>query len=112
MDNVVFYREYILKNFKGIERLTVEFDDITNIYGDNKLGKTTIFDAFTWLLFDKDSKDRSKFEVQPLDKENNVVHMLETEVSGALEVNGKNMELRKILKERWIKKTWRDRIRI
>lgn len=93
-----------LKNFKGIKNLTVDFENVTNICGENKLGKTTIFDGFTWVLFDKDSKDRSKFEVQPLDEANNVMHMLETEVVAILEVDGKPMELKKLLKEKWVKK--------
>jgi len=102
--SVIKLKELLLKNFKGITNLVIEFETLTNIYGENKLGKTTIFDGFTWLLFDKDSKDRSKFDVQPLDERNNVVHMLETEVQGIIEVDGKNMELKKILKEKWVKK--------
>lgn len=39
-----------LENFKGIKDLTIDFKDITNIYGDNAVGKTTIFDAYSWLL--------------------------------------------------------------
>ncbi|MBC8059297.1 MAG: AAA family ATPase [Clostridiaceae bacterium] len=97
-------KRLILKNFKGIKDLTIDFKNVTNIYGENKLGKTTIFDGFTWLLFDKDSKDRSKFEVQPLDDKNNVIHMIETEVIGVLEVDGKTMEIKKILREKWVKK--------
>lgn len=94
----------MLKNFKGITILTIDFEDITNIYGENKLGKTTIFDGFTWLIFGKDSKDRTKFDVQPLDERNNVVHMLETEVSAILEIDNKAIVLKKILKENWVKK--------
>jgi Predicted ATP-dependent endonuclease of the OLD family len=42
-----------LKNFKGIKDLNIGFSKETNIFGENASGKTTIFDAFTWLLFDK-----------------------------------------------------------
>ncbi|MBC8062305.1 MAG: AAA family ATPase, partial [Clostridiaceae bacterium] len=101
---VIKLKQLMLKNFKGIKNLTIDFEKVTNICGENKLGKTTIFDGFTWLLFDKDSKDRSKFEIQPLDDQNNVIHMLETEVEGIIEIDGKAMVLRKILKEKWVKK--------
>ncbi|WP_242867020.1 AAA family ATPase [Clostridium coskatii] len=37
---------YYFKNFKCIKELTVNFSKLTNIYGDNATGKTTIFDAF------------------------------------------------------------------
>lgn len=93
-----------LKNFKGIKDLSIDFSKSTNIYGDNGTGKTTIADAFMWILFDKDSQDRSKFNVQPLDAENNVIHMLETEVAAVLEVDNTKVTLRKVLKEKWVKK--------
>ncbi|MDD7793668.1 AAA family ATPase [Clostridium sp. 'White wine YQ'] len=93
-----------IKNFKGIKNFNINFSNITNIFGENATGKSTIFDGFTWLLFDKDSQDRSKFDVQPLDENNNVVHMLETEVEAFLDIEGKEIRLKKILKEKWVKK--------
>lgn len=55
-------------NFKGITDLTItaEGKDI-NIYGDNGTGKTTIADAYTWLLTGKDSKGSTKFDIYPKD---------------------------------------------
>ena len=44
-----------LENFKGIKNLDVKFSDRTEIMGRNAAGKTTVFDAFTWLLFGKNS---------------------------------------------------------
>lgn len=93
-----------LKNFKGIKELDIDFGKTTNVFGDNGTGKTTVFDAFTWLLFDKDSQDRSKFDAQPLDKSNNVIHMIETEVTGTIEIDGVKIILKKVLKEKWVKK--------
>ena len=47
-----------LKNFKGIKELVINFaGKNTNIYGKNATGKTTIFDAFKWLFFNKDSNN-------------------------------------------------------
>jgi len=48
-----------LHNFKGIRffNLNTNGQD-TNIYGDNATGKTTLADAFMWLLFNKDSLNR------------------------------------------------------
>ncbi|MCR3760383.1 AAA family ATPase [Clostridium felsineum] len=92
-----------LKNFKGIKELDIDFGKVTNIFGDNGTGKTTVFDAFTWLLFDKDSQDRSKFDVQPLDGNNNVIHMLETEVTAGIEIDGVKTILKKVLTEKWVK---------
>lgn len=39
-----------IENFKGINMLDVNFSVKTKISGQNAVGKTTIFDAFTWLL--------------------------------------------------------------
>lgn len=103
MSKSIFLEKLILKNFKGIKDLAIDFGKETNVYGDNATGKTSIFDAFTWLLFDKDSQDKSKFDVQPLDNNNNVVHMLETEVEAVLEIDGVKTVLKKVLKEKWVK---------
>lgn len=94
-----------LKNFKGIKDLEIVFDGKdTNIYGRNATGKTTIFDAFKWLFFDKDSNDRKDFNIKTLDEKNNPIHYLEHEVEATLIINGQDMNFKKMLKEKWIKK--------
>jgi DNA repair exonuclease SbcCD ATPase subunit len=103
MSKIIFLKQLILKNFKGIKDLTIDFSKVTSIFGDNGTGKTTVNDAFTWLLFDKDSHDVSKFNVQPLDEHGNTVHMLETEVNATLVIDGLNTVLKKVLKEKWVK---------
>lgn len=102
--SVIKLKKLILKNFKGIKDLSLEFDKTTNIYGDNGTGKTTIFDAFTWLLFDKDSQDRTTFEIKTLDANGEAIHGLEHQVNGVLEVDGNQLTLTKIFKEKWTKK--------
>lgn len=100
-----------LKNFKGIKdfEFNTEGKNI-DIYGENGKGKTTIFDAFVWLLFDKDSHDRvvgdkeANFQIKTLDSNSNVIHGLEHSVTGSLNVNGKIITLSKIYKEKWTKK--------
>ncbi len=100
----IILKKLTLRNFKGIKELTIDFTQNTNIFGDNGTGKTTISDAFRWLLFDKDSKDRSKFDIQPLGNDNKVIHMVDTEVEAALKINEKAITLKKVLKEKWVKK--------
>jgi len=91
-------------NFKGVKNFTVDFNFITNIYGANASGKTTIFDAFTWLLFGKDSTDRKDFNVKPLDNVGETKNRTENEVSAVLEVDGQDITIRHIQKEKWTKK--------
>ena len=60
-----------LENFKGI---TIEIENPKNIYADNRVGKTTIADAFLWLFDGKSLDNKQNFEVKPLDKFNNIIH--------------------------------------
>ncbi|EGT3614859.1 recombinase RecF [Clostridium perfringens] len=100
----IILKALILRNFKGIKDLRVDFNKVTDILGDNAAGKTTIFDGFTWLLFDKNSLDAKDFEIKTLDKDNNVIHGLDHEVSALLNIDGVEKKLTKIYKEKWTKK--------
>lgn len=93
-----------LENFKGIKDLTIDFKETTNIYGDNAVGKTTIFDAYSWLLWDKDSLNRKDFAIKPYDKNGDEVHNLESIVEGDFSFDDTELNLKKIYKEVWTKK--------
>ncbi len=94
-----------LKNFKGIEDFTLNINGKTaNVYGDNSVGKTTLADSFLWVLFNKDSTDRTQFAVKPQDESGNDIHNLQTEVEAELLIDGKPLKLRKMLEEKWTKK--------
>lgn len=94
-----------LRNFKGIRDFVFEPDgkDVS-VWGDNAVGKTTLADAFMWLLFDKDSSNRANFDIKTLGPDGQPIHNLEHEVEGVLEVNGREMTLRKVYAEKWTKK--------
>jgi len=94
-----------LKNFKGIRKFILETKGgNVNIYADNAVGKTTLWDAFQWLLFDKDSANRKDFDIKTLDENGEPFHGLEHEVEGIFEVAGKELALRKVYAEKWTKK--------
>lgn len=97
-------RSLHMENFKGIKSLDVNFSNKTSIKGQNAAGKTTIFDAFTWLLFNKNSAGEEKFNVRPLDKDGNRIDNVEIKVVAVLDVDGKEMELSKVQKQNWVKK--------
>lgn len=90
-----------LINFKGIKDLEINFEDKTSIYGANATGKTTIFDAYSWLLWNKDSLNRKKFGIKPYDENNEIVHGVDSMVEGLLEVDGKVLKLTKVYSEEW-----------
>ncbi|KKN22845.1 hypothetical protein LCGC14_0911110 [marine sediment metagenome] len=94
-----------LKDFKGIKLF--EFDpDGKNatIRGDNATGKTTVADAFRWLLFGKDTADRKDFAIKTLDKSGAAHSNMEHSVNAVIEVDGTAIELKKTYKEKWTKK--------
>lgn len=94
-----------LQNFKGCKGAIYTFDgkNVT-VCGANGSGKTTIFDAFTWLLFGKDSLDNAKFEIRPLDKDGRQIDNVEICVAATLDIDGKEVELKKTQKQNWVKK--------
>ena len=95
----------VLVNFKGQKHLEVNFNpDVTYITGDNSTGKTTIMDAFLWVLFGKDSQNRADFNIKTLDESGNAIHKLEHEVSAIIDVDGVQTTFRRCYKENWVKK--------
>lgn len=97
-------RSLHMENFKGIKSLDVNFSNKTSIKGQNAAGKTTIFNAFTWLLFNKNSAGEEKFNVRPLDKDGNRVDNVEIKVSAVFDKDGEKVELSKVQKQNWVKK--------
>jgi len=60
-------KELDVENFKGINKFSLKPDGQNCLVrADNGKGKTTIMDAFLWLLFDKDSRGNSQFSIKPL----------------------------------------------
>lgn len=94
----------VLENFKGIRNLTIQFSKETTVSGANGTGKSTIVDAFTWLLWGKNSLGKTTFEVRPLDDQNVPLHYIDCSVTGILEKNGVPVKLRKVFREKWEKK--------
>lgn len=101
----IVIRRLTLLNFKGIRNLTIDFDEHeTNVLGANGTGKTTIFDAFRWVLFGKDASDRKDFNIKTLGKDGKVIERLPHEVTACIEVGGEEITLKKCYVEKWTKK--------
>src|SRR3990172_12882039 len=103
MKNITL-KSLTLTNFKGIRNISIDFNGHTDISGDNGTGKTTLMDAFIWLLFGKDSTDRKDFEIKTLDADNRAIAKIEHEVSAIMEIDGTPISLKRVLREKWQKK--------
>ena len=101
-------KKLALENFKSHKSLTLELNGRNaSIYGDNATGKTSVYDALTWLLFGKDSKGNGEknIEIKPLDANGEIRdHLAETAVEAVLLVDGEEIALRRTLKEIWTTK--------
>ena len=97
-----------LTNFKCHSYLKLTFNGgNASIYGDNASGKTSIYDAVTWLLFGKDSAGNGEknIEIKPLDESGEVKdHQAVTAVEAVLDVSGEEVTLRRTYKEVWATK--------
>lgn len=94
-----------LENFKCHRDLELVFGgQNVSIHGDNAAGKTSIYDALTWLLFGKDSAGNGEknFDVKPLDAAGAVAdHNAITSVEAVLLVAGVPIALKRTYREVW-----------
>lgn len=94
-----------MENFKCHKSLTVDFGgEDTSIYGDNATGKTSIYDAFCWLLFGKDSAGNGEknIDIKPLNENGEVAdHDAVTEVEAVLLADGEERSLKRTYREIW-----------
>ena len=92
-----------VKNFKGIGLFESDFGSENIIEGENGVGKTSVYDAWLWLLFGKNSEGRSDFKLRPYDNENNAVEGLVVMVEATVEVAGETVTLKKEQHENVVK---------
>ena len=99
----------LIENFKGTRKIELDFGaEKTSIAGMNGTGKTTIPDAFSWVLFNKDSSGNApgsdNFREKPLDAEGHEIHNLDTTVELVCKLDGQRLDLKRTQRENWVKK--------
>lgn len=98
-------RALTLTNFKGVRYLQLQLEGRNaTIYGKNGAGKTTVADAFHWLLFGKDSANKKDFGIKTVGPDGEPQHNLNHEVEAVLSVDGQSLTLKKVFSEKWTKK--------
>lgn len=95
--------ELHLRNFRGARDVKVSFTAGTNIVcGDNGTGKSTLMDAFLWLLFGKDAEERKDCEIKRIEA-GETLRRTDATVECRLDVDGQRNTLRRSLREVWSK---------
>lgn len=99
-----------IDNFKGCRHFVLEPNRKgCTISGENAAGKTTIFDAYMWLLWGKDSRGKKDFEIKPLAPDGTVKdHAAITSVEGEFWVDGSPTTLKRTYYEKWSTKRGRS----
>lgn len=94
-----------LENFKCHSRLELDFGgENVRILGDNGTGKTSIYDALTWVLFGTDSAGNGEriFPVKPLGPDGNTRDKKAvTAAEVVFRVGDEVLKLRKTCQEKW-----------
>ncbi len=94
-----------LENFQGLKSEELKFDGHSaSIYGDNATGKTTVFNAMTWLLFDKASTGAKNFTPKTKGPDGDL-HYIDHAAEAAFKLgDGRIVNLRKVYREVYKKK--------
>ena len=78
-----------LSNFRGSRNVSLAFSGKdTVIRGKMASGKSTLADAWSWLLTGRDSHGNAKFEIKTLDHTGQPEHHMDYAVSATLEADG------------------------
>lgn len=95
-----------LDNFKGTKHFSLDLPDGCGaaIYGENGTGKTTLADAWCWLLFGVDSKGQSDSKNGGFQVSTKGTNGLDYSVSAVIEVDGRTHTLRRVYREEFSRK--------
>jgi len=109
MANIILSR-LTIDNFKGCRHFELAPNRKgCTISGENAAGKTTIFDAYMWLLWGKDSRGRKDFDIKPLLPDGTVAdHAAITSVEGEFWADNCPITLKRTYYERWSAKRGRS----
>ncbi len=91
-----------IENFRVIKSFEISPNGSNlAVFGKNKRGKTTLYDAFLWLLFGKNSAGETKFTIKPT----TIPEETENSVEAEFEVDGKPLILKKVYASKFVKTT-------
>lgn len=97
----IIFKSLSLLNFRGIRETKYHFgESITTFSGCNGIGKTSIIDAITWVLFDIDHRG-NKIDIKTWDANHKIIPEIPHEVELVLSVDGEEVILKRALVDSW-----------
>ena len=99
------FKKIRIRNFRGLVSFEANLEGRSvRIAGANGLGKSSVADAITWVLFGKDSRRRTAFPIDPVDDEGRIIHNLDVSVELEMLIDGQPTTLRRRRQEKWVQK--------
>ncbi len=99
------FKKIRIRNFRGLVSFEANLEGRSvRISGANGLGKSSVADAITWVLFGKDSRRRTAFPIDPVDDAGRIIHNLDVSVELEMLIDGQPTTLRRRRQEKWVQK--------
>lgn len=99
----VTLEKIVIDHFRG-RSLEVSFKGNTNIYGRNKIGKSTIYNAFLWVFTGCDMEGRSNFQLFDNKLELTYENSIPAKVDIYVDIDGNNYKFTRIAQQSWSRK--------
>lgn len=98
----VTLKRLTLNNWRTQNR-TVDFSHKTNITGRNKEGKSTIFNAWLWLILGVDEYDRANYQIFDSRVEQTYENSVPASVEAVLDIDGNEYVLKRTVEQGWLR---------
>lgn len=95
-----------MENFKRFKDITIEFEKNTSIYAENFRGKSSVADAFSWVLFNKSAtgnSEGSQFRPRRYDENGVNIDHVDVVVEIKMLIDGAETKIRKVQRQNWVR---------
>ncbi len=96
-----------IQDWRGQNRV-INFSSSTEIKGRNKSGKSTVFNAFLWLMTGADAEDRVNYKLFNEKEEQTYENAKIATVEAVIEIDGMEYNFKKTAKAGWTRKKGRE----
>lgn len=103
MSKNITLKKLTIDNFKG-RSMSFDFSDgRTIIRGTNEAGKSTLTNAFFWLLMGVDAQDRTNYDLYDTTLEFCPENAIPAVVEGLVDIDGAKYSFKRVAKQKWVR---------